>query len=146
MKHKALICIFLLANLLLITVAGCSDSNTATTISPEVKAKQEQEASQTLAQYLYENFGGGGNPKYATSWYSGIQQLRVELTNDGRFDVNVSTPYYAGKHDQIAENTARAIAGAIAYNGKIDVRCVTVYGVNGILCSVTFPKRTTTAQ
>lgn len=107
------------------------------------KQTKEQEVSKALATYLYENFGGAGNPKYATSWYSSIERITVRFVSSDTVDVTVNTPYIAGKKDKLAENQANIIAGVIANSGKIDAKTihVTVYGQNGVVGSWSFFKK-----
>lgn len=106
------------------------------------KQTKEQEASKALATYLYENFGGAGNPEYATSWYGSIKQISIRFVSNDTADVTVSTPYVAGKKDGLAENYAKTIATVIANSGKIEAKTihVTVYGQNGVIGSWSFFK------
>ncbi|MBW2672577.1 MAG: hypothetical protein JRD89_04060 [Deltaproteobacteria bacterium] len=129
--------------------AGCSASEQDSKVQPiQEKAQEkvtvpekqarEQEAAKALATYLYENFGGAGDPKYATSWYSSIKSIRVELESDGQANVLVNTDYIAGKKDKLAEKIASTIATAIAGSSVVDVKSVTVFGQNGIVGSWSF--------
>ncbi|HHW27521.1 MAG TPA: hypothetical protein GXX23_09375 [Firmicutes bacterium] len=84
-----------------------------------------QTASKTIATYLFENFGGGGDPRYATSWYDNIKSVNLKMNDDGSADVTVVTNIYP---DSDADRIAPSIARAILLNGKVEVGLVTVKG------------------
>ena len=110
------------------------------TLTAAEKATRGQEASKALATYLFENFGGAGNARYATSWYMAIKSIAVRFDSHDEAEVIVDTPYVAGKKDQLAERSANTIATVIANSGQIPAKNihVTVYGQNGVVGAWTF--------
>jgi hypothetical protein len=96
------------------------------------------EVAATLATCMYENFGGCGNPKYATSWYPLIKSITAKKTSDGEYKVDVYTDIY---NDSDAQSPSRAIAGALYFNSTIrPISSVTVWGVKGGYRSLLYHK------
>ncbi len=141
MRKKNIMMLSILIIVLLLLVACSQQSAQNNAQEDEQKSiLNEEQAYDLLTTYLYENFGGAGNPDYATSWYTSIKSIRLELDSDGQADVSVSTDLMAGKKDKIAEDIAKSIATAIVGNSDIDVKSVTVHGQNGIVGSWSYFK------
>ena len=142
MRKKSVILFSILLIVFLLLAACSQQSSQNNTQDGTVKEPTltEEQAYEQLTTYLYENFGGAGNPEYATSWYTSIKSIRLELEPDGQANVIVNTPYMAGKKDKLAEDKAKSIAAAIVGNSVVDVTSVTVYGQNGTLGSWSYFK------
>ena len=139
-KNIMMFSILIIVLLLLVACSQQSAQNNAQTKTEKEPTLTEEQAYEQLTTYLYENFGGAGNPEYATSWYNSIESIRLELEPDGQVNIMVNTTYIAGKKDKLAENTAKSIAAAIVGNSVVDVTSVTVYGQNGTLGSWSYFK------
>lgn len=81
-------------------------------------------ASAALREYMFENFGGGGDPKYAAYWYDNIKGIALKPDGDA-YDVTVVTDIYP---DSDADRIAPSIARAVLYNGEVNVQFVTIKG------------------
>lgn len=104
-----------------------SRNNVAPQSPPAIAAVPAPEIAATLNTYMYEGFGGCGNPKYATSWYSNIRSIEATRNASGTYNVDVRTDIYI---DGDAPAPANAIASAILFSGKIpNTSLVTVYGI-----------------
>jgi len=55
--------------------------------------EEELQFTEDLKAYLYENFGGAGNPEFATSWYKYIDDIKVNVYED-ELEVTVYTSIY----------------------------------------------------
>jgi len=53
----------------------------------------EKKLTEELKTYLYENFGGAGNPEFATSWYKYIDNVRINVYED-ELEVTIYTSIY----------------------------------------------------
>ncbi|SMB97937.1 hypothetical protein SAMN00808754_2038 [Thermanaeromonas toyohensis ToBE] len=88
----------------------------------------DKESTEALKQYLYENFGGNGNPKYKTSWYDLISDVQVYSDGKQRWAV-VKTPIY---HDEEGKRLAVFIARVILSNDKVKLYRAEVDDKNGL--------------
>ncbi|MEW6572875.1 MAG: hypothetical protein AB1374_04510 [Bacillota bacterium] len=95
--------------LLALSLAGCGGSPPEQTASPQEQAKTNAEATNAVKQYLYENYGGNGDPKLATSWYSNITGVEVRVGTKATV-AEVKTTLYP---DAEGKAVARTIAGAV---------------------------------
>lgn len=64
--------------------------------------------SQSLAEMMYENFGGAWNPEFATSWYQYIKQLEVYKKDNEYYAVAIVTTNN--------ESNIKTIGNAILFN------------------------------
>lgn len=77
-----------------------------------------------LRRYFYDNFGGSGDPKYATSWYDNIRRFELRVPKDGSYAVTIYTNIYK---DSDADAPAASMARA-TYGFSRRVSSVTVIG------------------
>lgn len=85
------------------------------------------QVSQDIKQYMYENFGGAGNPQYTTSWYQFITSFQVSM-HGNEYDVSVHTSIWK---DSDAAGPAQSIYSAFKGFSKYPIRSVTVWGKSG---------------
>jgi len=52
-------------------------------------AKKDDDLSASLADFMFNNFGGAGNPEFATSWYANIKDLSVYSSGSAYYAVAV---------------------------------------------------------
>lgn len=109
----------LLVLMFCLIIAGCGSSTSQVLESD----------SQQLSSYVFENFGGNGDPNLATSWYGLIKKIEVRQQGDGVKYAIVSTNIYP---DAEGKSFALPIANAVLF-GPIDIAWVNVEGQNGAL-------------
>lgn len=91
----------------------------------DTREELAEAALDKLAAYLYENFGGGGDARYATFWWNLIDSVRLSLASDGQAVVAVATEIYPDKE---GEHIGSAIVLAVLGCDSIAVKSVTVLG------------------
>ncbi|MBQ9949214.1 MAG: hypothetical protein IJO93_00655 [Clostridia bacterium] len=90
-------------------------------IKEEVK-QLDSSKSKELTDWMYENFGGMGNPQFAASWYSDIQKIEAYKV-EGGYSVVVTLK---------SSTNATVICNSIAANKKKDgVKTVEAVDSNG---------------
>lgn len=107
---------FVLALAAMLVLAGCA-------APPQGPSTPRPNYSQQLSAYLYQGFGGAGNPQFQTSWYRYIKSVTVD-GEPGSFVVQVNTDLW---NDSDATQPANAIKGAVLGWDK-GVSSVSVYG------------------
>ncbi|MCL5046052.1 MAG: hypothetical protein M1598_04580, partial [Actinobacteria bacterium] len=94
--------------------------------APPGPNESSKTATLAVKKYMFENFGGAGNPAYKTSWYDLIKDILV--TMGSRNVAVVQTDIYP---DNEGKQFAQTIAGAVLFNNAVQLNSVTVKGQNG---------------
>lgn len=137
---RFLISILIVALVVFFLANSCSSDKPKTTSTSQITANQTQqtssqkssldiEAIETLKKYMFENYGGNGNPKFKTSWYDLITDINVEKVGDRKGAV-IKTDIYPKEE---GKKLAQTIAGAVYFNSLIKLDYVEVLGQNGSL-------------
>lgn len=74
-------------------------------VQPDTHSNNNREKAELIKQKMFDNFGGAGDPQYATSWYSLIREIRV--SGDTAI---VETEIF---HDEEGKRAALNIANAL---------------------------------
>jgi len=94
------------------------------TTNSQNKDAKDRNTTKALKQYVYENYGGNGNPEYKISWYNLIKDIKVVGDN-----ATVETDIYP---DQEGKNVANNIANAVLFcNEELNINSVMVLDLNG---------------
>jgi len=97
------------------------------TKTQETKPQQEQTTdydkalTEELKKYMFENYGGNGNPEYETSWYSLIKEIKAYSDGQDKWAVVKTDIYRDDEGKNAAVFLARTIlAGDIVGRVEID--------------------------
>lgn len=119
------------------TVPAAATETTPVTSSSSDESNIDKATTEGLTKYLYENYGGIGDPKYKTSWYDSIKKIEV------RYDKSINarnersfyvwTDYYPDSEGkQAAKELLPAFLGFFndATNNYLRLGSATIYGQN----------------
>lgn len=116
-------------------------ADTSVAPNPTPSATQAQPAFtgiDALGRCMYQGFGGGGDPRYATSWYGNIVGYRMVGT---RIEVDTNL-FFKDSNKQVATNMRSAVIGCV-FSERIGGNWVAVHSVNntGVLAGGAIPGR-----
>lgn len=113
-----------------------SDDNQITVKEVASPSDQAEIASETLPKdarqdelndYMYDNFGGGGDEKYAASWYKSIQSFTIQPEGDAKVIIVNTTLYHDDEGKKFAEQITPAFLGwANSKDGDSSIRSVII--------------------
>lgn len=89
-------------------MVGCGGSKQVSQMELQTR---DVEVTQALNDYLYRNFGGYGDPKFATSWYSNIVKVEVNHSSRHPTATLVTNIYPDEEGKKFAQTIAFAVSG-----------------------------------
>lgn len=91
----------------------------------KAKAQAETDVKTKLTQYMIENFGGNGDPKYMTSWFANIEDYEIHKSGD-KFTIVVKTSFFPKDSNKASAKTISNVVSMWAADNNVGLWTLSV--------------------